>query len=196
VLLCSLAALGSARAADVPLSADLPVSARAPASVAPPALYDPTRFELRAGAIGEVLGPETGTVGVNAELLFPRFFTVPVLPDIFTPRLHVGAVANTGDGTNFAYAGLTWTANYTERFFGELYFGAMVHDGNLDYRDPDRNALGCRVLFHVGTNFGYRFDRHWNVMLTLDHSSAGQALTQCPANQSLNQVGLRLGYQF
>jgi len=33
-------------------------------------------------------------------------------------------------------------------------------------------------------------------MATYDHSSAGQAVTGCPANESLNQAGFKLGYQF
>jgi len=165
-------------------------------SVPAPSLYDPQRFELRAGVLGEVLGAEKGTVGVNAELLFPRFFVIPVLPELFTPRLHVGVVAHTSHGTSFVYAGATWTHYYTERIFGELYFGATWHNGQLYYYDPNRNALGCRVLFHVGVNHGYRFDQHWSVMLTLDHSSAGTVLTGCRANESLNQVGVKVGYQF
>jgi outer membrane immunogenic protein len=158
--------------------------------------YDPNRFELRGGLQSDFLGLETGTVGLAGELVFPRLFTIEWLPDFFTPRFQLGGVVNLAGRTSFAHADLLWTTNWTQRLFSEMFAGVTVHNGNLLSVDEVHNALGCRALWHVGFNVGYRLDQNWRVMATYDHSSAGQAVTGCPANESLNQAGLKLGYQF
>lgn len=158
--------------------------------------YDPSRFELRGGVQSDFLGVETGTVGLAGELVFPRLFTIGWLPDFFTPRFQLGGVVNLAGRTSFVHADLLWTTNWTQRLFSEMFAGVTVHNGNLDSVDEVHNALGCRALFHVGFNVGYRLDQNWRVMATYDHSSAGQAVTGCPANESLNQAGFKLGYQF
>lgn len=163
---------------------------------APKSFYDPNRFELRGGVQAEFWGWETGTVGLSGELVFPRLFTIDRLPDFLTPRFQLGGVFNTAGKTSFVHADLLWTVNYTERIFGEMFAGVTVHNGYLDHNGMLNNALGCRVLFHVGFNLGMRLDRNWSVIATYDHSSAGQALTRCPLNDSLNQAGVKLGYQF
>lgn len=158
--------------------------------------YDPNRFELRGGLQSDFLGLETGTIGLSGELVFPRLFTIEWLPDFFTPRFQLGGVVNLAGRTSFAHADLLWTTNWTERLFSEMFAGVAVHNGNLLSVDEVHNALGCRALWHVGFNVGYRLDQNWRVMATYDHSSAGQAVTGCPANESLNQAGFKLGYQF
>jgi outer membrane immunogenic protein len=158
--------------------------------------YDPNRFELRGGLQSDFLGLETGTIGLSGELVFPRLFTIEWLPDFFTPRFQLGGVVNLAGRTSFAHADLLWTTNWTERLFSEMFAGVTVHNGNLLSVDEVHNALGCRALWHVGFNVGYRLDQNWRVMATYDHSSAGQAVTGCPANESLNQAGFKLGYQF
>jgi opacity protein-like surface antigen len=158
--------------------------------------YDPNRFELRGGLQSDFLGLETGTVGLSGELVFPRLFTIEWLPDFFTPRFQLGGVVNLAGRTSFVHADLLWTTNWTQRLFSEMFAGVTVHNGNLASVDEVHNALGCRALWHVGFNLGYRLDQNWRVMATYDHSSAGQAVTGCPANESLNQAGLKFGYQF
>jgi outer membrane immunogenic protein len=158
--------------------------------------YDSNRFELRGGVQSDFLGLETGTIGLAGELIFPRLFTIEWLPDFFTPRFQLGGVVNLAGRTSFGHADLLWTTNWTERLFSEMFFGVTVHNGNLLSVDEVHNALGCRALFHVGFNLGYRLDQNWRVLATYDHSSAGQGVTGCPANESLNQAGLKFGYQF
>ncbi|MHC2489270.1 lipid A 3-O-deacylase [Sinorhizobium meliloti] len=66
---------------------------------------------------------------------------------ILRPRIHAGAsVATSSSGASEIYAGLSWDADITERFFIELGAGATVHDGDLndDGSGTDRNsAAGC-----------------------------------------------------
>jgi len=160
-------------------------------------MYDPHAFELRGGFQVEARqSNEYGTVDVGGDLVFPRFFTLSALPDVLTPRFQIGGMFNTAGRTDFVHADLLWTANYTDRIFSDLFFGVTVHDGHLGHDSPEFNALGCRALFHVGADVGYRFTPRWSAMVVLDHSSAGTGLTNCSANQSLNQVGLKFGYRF
>ena len=163
---------------------------------APAYFYDPNRFELRGGVQSDFWGQETGTIGLAGELILPRLFTIDWLPDFFTPRFQLGGVVNLAGRTSFVHADLLWTTNWTERLFSEMFFGVTVHNGHLQRVDELHNALGCRALFHVGFNLGYRLDPNWRVIAVYDHSSAGQGLTGCPANESLNQAGIKLGYQF
>lgn len=169
-----------------------------PAAVAPVTWYDPYRWEVRGGLLSEIYQKERGAIEASGEVIFPRLFRVPDLgwADFLIPRFHMGVAVNLSGKTSFAYAGPIWTLNYTERFFGQFFVGATVHNGKLDHSDPTRNALGCRELFYVGINEGYRFTPNLSVMLTVSHSSSGNGLTRCPANQSLNEAGIRLGYQF
>jgi opacity protein-like surface antigen len=80
---------------------------------------------------------------------------------------------------------LTVPYSWTGFYLGGHVGGARVED-----------RATAVSTWHVGFNVGYRLDQNWRVMATYDHSSAGQAVTGCPANESLNQAGLKFGYQF
>jgi hypothetical protein len=69
-------------------------------------LYHPERFELRGGVFAHALAsPEAGSVDANLELVAPRFFVIPWLPEYLTPRFHVGGIANFNGKTSYVYAG-------------------------------------------------------------------------------------------
>jgi hypothetical protein len=113
------------------------------------------------------------------------------------PRLHIGGMGNVSGGTSYAYARGLWTVNFG-RFFTEVFGGGAIHDGPLTSPDPmphNQPALGCRELYHIGGNVGYRFDQNWSTMVTVDHISNGRGvLSNCPENTGLSLVGLRIGY--
>jgi hypothetical protein len=181
------------------LGADLPITpiAKAPPAIAPATVWASSRdWEIRGGGYVSVHGPERETWDANGELVFAKGPAFLSLPDWAIPRIHVGGVLNLSDRTNFAYAGFLWTYDFTPMFFGEVYFGAMVHDGKLLGPDPLKAALGCRVLSHSGLNLGVRLAPRWSAMFTFDHSSNGKSASGCPTNQSLNLIGGRLGYAF
>ncbi len=153
-------------------------------------LYNPQTYELRGGVFGNMMGPEIATFDVNAELVLPKFFTLPGIANAFIPRFDFGGNGNVNGKTSFGYFDLLWTANYTTQIFGELSAGIAVHDGPL-------SELGCRELVKLGANLGYRIDGHWSAMLSFQHLSNGERwLSQCPANDGLNLIGLRVGYGF
>ena len=112
---------------------------------APPTLYHPERFELRGGLFAHAISsPEGGSADLNLEVVAPRFFTIPGLPDYFTPRFHVGGIGNFAGRTSYVYAGALWTYNFNANWFAEGFFGGLVHNGNLDDVSDHMNGLGCR----------------------------------------------------
>ncbi|MDW9416009.1 acyloxyacyl hydrolase [Sinorhizobium meliloti] len=114
---------------------------------------------------------------------------------ILRPRIHAGAsVATSSSGASEIYAGLSWDADITERFFIELGAGATVHDGDLNDDGSDGPKLGCRLLFREYAAAGYRFDDHWNLSATVEHASNAN-LCDGP-NDGLTRAGLMLGYTF
>lgn len=134
-------------------------------------------------------------VALNGEVLFnsPRFLSV-----LGAPRPLVGAsIATDGDATSQIYSGLEWKINIS-RWFVAGGGGVTIHNGEADAYDPVADAArvndtvfyGCRVLFRVAGDVGYRLtDRlsasfHWNHI-----SNAGL----CSDNEGLDQMGLRLG---
>jgi lipid A 3-O-deacylase len=186
-----LSVLNGAYAADLPSTTAAP-----PPAPVPVPLYDPTKFEVRGGFLAESWGPDSGNVDVNGELVFPKLFTVPGWEDMLIPRLHVGGFGSLEGKTSYGYAGALWTVNY-DRYFAEAFLGGAVHNGPLISSRADEPSYGCRYLYHVGANVGYRFDEHWSAMVTFDHASDGRpTLSNCPKNTGLSLVGVRLGYAF
>lgn len=159
---------------------------------APPALYHPERFELRGGLFAHTIAsPEGGSADLNLEVVAPRFFTIPGLPDYFTPRFHVGGIGNFAGRTSYVYAGALWNYNFNANWFGEGFFGGLVHNGNLDDVSDHMNGLGCRWAFHSGGSIGYRLNDRWSVMGTFDHLSNAEIFLY---NKGINDWGLRIGY--
>lgn len=178
-------------------AADLPSPAFPPAPTAPAPLYDPTKFEVRAGVFDAPFGTETGTADVTAALVFPKFVSLPGWQDLLIPRIRVGGVANLGGRTSYIYADGLWTVNFN-RVFVEVFGGGLVHNGPLiNSTNSDATALGCRELYHIGANLGYRFDQHWSVIASFEHGSNGEpTLSNCPQNRGLNVAGIGVGYSF
>jgi lipid A 3-O-deacylase len=132
---------------------------------------------------------EEASLDVNAELLFPPFR--PLFGGMLRPA--IGATVNTVGGTSQVYADVRWQYESPSQIFFAFGVGAAVHDGNLGPEDPDRRALGSRVLFHIPVEAGYRLDEHNSISLYWDHSSnAGLARF----NEGMDRIGVRYGYRF
>ncbi|GGE50920.1 hypothetical protein GCM10007276_29930 [Agaricicola taiwanensis] len=140
--------------------------------------------------------PEEGSVDINGEILSSR---LPLINPLsrwawLSPRLHLGGTVNTAGDTSHAYAGLTWTADITQRIFIEGSFGGAIHDGETgDIVPNDRSDLGCSPLFREAGSIGYRVTTNWSVMASIEHlSNAGI----CDSNRGLTNYGVRVGYRF
>jgi hypothetical protein len=100
---------------------------------------------------------------------------------------------NAAGKTSYAYAGLVWTVNLTDRFLFEPVFGGAIHDGKTESAPPGWGALGCSVLFHTGISVGYRLTERWIAYATWEHISNGHL---CTHNVGNNDYGARIGYKF
>lgn len=190
-LALALGASTLAQAADLaPPGVPAALAASAP-------LYDPSKFEIRGGFFASPFGVEQGSTDVSAALVFPKVFRLPGWQDVLIPRLRVGGVANLDGRTSYAYVDGLWTVNF-DRAFAEVFLGGLVHNGTLqNHIDENATALGCRELYHLGADLGYRFDQHWSIMVTYEHGSDGEPiLSNCPQNRGLNVAGVALGYSF
>lgn len=192
------------RTAIVALRRSLGVLALSAAS-AVPALAEPFEYtppfpamdEFRVGVFAANLeggGSEEGDYVINGELLFGRLegsYGDPILDHYLRPRPHIGVSLATDEGTNQAYAGLTWDIKLTDRIFVETSFGGVLHDGPTDSDDPD--SYGCSLLFRESASLGFALSPRARLLLTVDHiSNAGL----CDQNQGLTNAGVRLGYRW
>jgi lipid A 3-O-deacylase len=116
------------------------------------------------------------------------------------PRPTFGAMINTAGATNQAYFGATWSwllassvINPGDGFTFGVFFGPALNDGTIGPPRPDRKALGSHVLFRGALEFGYRITPQHEISVYFDHASnAGFARY----NQSLNELGGRVGFRF
>jgi hypothetical protein len=132
-------------------------------------------------------------LAVNGEVLFAAPFGLrgdDLVDRLLAFRPHLGASYSLARDTDKLYAGLTWDLPLERGFFLEASMGLAIHDGGLD--DPAHAQYGCRVNMRESVGLGYDLDRHWRLMLMLDHMSNGNL---CAQNRGLTQGGLRLGYR-
>ena len=152
--------------------------------------------EFRLGVFAhDPVSPESGSADVNGEVLFAKPFAAGGwLSDLLIPRLHIGGTANFAGKTSHAYAGLTWTYDFTQQLFVEGSLGGGVNSGKAGlFPVPGHNAMGCNWNFRESASAGYRFAQQWSLMGTVEHmSNAGL----CTRNRGLTNYGLRLGYSF
>jgi hypothetical protein len=130
-----------------------------------------------------------GGIDINAELLLGTGWTV--LGGALRPA--IGATVNTEGYTSRAYADLRWEVDLPHGMFFGLGLGAAVHDGLLDPTDPDRKALGSRVLFHIPIELGLRLDARNSISVYFEHISNGFL---AHSNEGLDSIGVRYGYRF
>lgn len=160
-----------------------------------PVVLEDLLSEVKVGYMANDVGLMTPTDegGQNANLQLDFATEEAFLELFFSPRPHLGVSVNNAGGTDQAYAGLTWEVGLFEDLYGQLTFGASVHDGELVGVAYEDKSLGSRFLFRESVELGYRLGRHYTVSLMLDHvSNAGLG----KANEGLDTLGLRIGYRF
>lgn len=116
------------------------------------------------------------------------------------PRPTIGGDINTAGETDQAYVGATWSWYLKQNLFNlgdgivlDYFFGPGFNDGQISNGTAERKALGSHVLFRVGVDLGYQINPVWVISAHLDHISNGGLAKE---NQSINDLGLRLGYNF
>lgn len=116
------------------------------------------------------------------------------------PRPTIGGEINTSHYTNQAYIGANWAWRVASNVFQPAdgiiigyFFGPGFNDGEIRTSRPDRKALGSHILFREALDVGYEFIPGWQISAFIDHVSNGGLAKQ---NQSINDVGARLGVRF
>ncbi|MCB1509807.1 MAG: acyloxyacyl hydrolase [Hyphomicrobiaceae bacterium] len=110
-----------------------------------------------------------------------------------TIRPVVGGSIALGNGTSSAYLDARWQYEMSSGLFFGLGLGAAIHDGALGISDPERKALGSRLLFHIPVEIGFRLDQRTSLSLYFEHmSNAGLA----NYNEGLDRIGVRYGVRF
>jgi lipid A 3-O-deacylase len=155
----------------------------------------------------EFLGGREKGADINPEVIFAS----PISDDMIAtapgwlrwalqPRPTIGAAFNTAGLTNQYYLGATWSwflaqnvVNPGDGIILGYFFGPGFNDGQLHNGNATRKALGSHILFREALDFGYQINPTWSVTAYIDHISNGGLVKE---NQSINDVGLRLGYRF
>jgi lipid A 3-O-deacylase len=176
-----------------------PARAQSPPPEPGPGFVDEVRVGVLAHDVRFAGGREPGA-DINAELLFASPAPTgwgDALPDwlawVARPRPHVGGDLNTDGATSQVYAGLTWTIPLVSRLTLDLDFGGSANNGHVNRTVPDRKALGSNVLFRLAAELGWHFTPRLAVYALFEHVSNGDT---AQFNESLNDVGLRIGFRF
>ena len=154
-----------------------------------------TGLELRGGVLAhDVPGLWSGFrleggVDINAELLFG--YGLPFLGGTIRPA--VGGSVNTEGYTSKAYVDARWEIEGPSGIFFGIGLGGAVHDGLLDPTDPDKKALGSRLLFHIPIEIGLRLDERRSISVYFEHMSNGFL---ADSNEGMDSIGVRYGYKF
>ncbi|NBC33042.1 MAG: acyloxyacyl hydrolase [Alphaproteobacteria bacterium] len=112
---------------------------------------------------------------------------------IFSPRPIIGGNINTVGDTSRGYAGLYWDYYPIDWLFVGGAVGGTIHDGELEESEPDRRALGSRVLFHLAVEVGVRFGETHGLSLYADHASNAGLVDD---NESIEAAGIRYTFFF
>ena len=153
------------------------------------------------------LGGKEHGVDINPELIFQSpvsdawAATVPAyLRWMVQPRPTIGGEINTDGFTNQAYVGATWTWLLAGNLFRpgdgvalSYFFGPGFNDGDIIVKAPNRKSLGSHILFREALELGYLINPVYQISAFVDHVSNGGLAKQ---NQSINDVGVRLGVRF
>jgi hypothetical protein len=73
------------------------------------------------------------------------------------------------------------------------FFGPGFNDGETRSSSDNRKSLGSHVLFREALDLGYQINAVWEISAYIDHISNGGFAKE---NQSINDIGLRLGFRF
>lgn len=168
-------------------------------SYAPPAqgsLASGWEARLGLGATNAFGGRERGLLSFGGEILTPRPFAFEDrIAQALVPRFHIGTTA-TVNGTNYAYAGATWTFDLSQSVFLEASLGAALNDGQTGPIVPqNRLNVGCNAGGRAAGGLGVRLSDRWSLVATMEHFST----TGCPDQdrpRGPSNFGARLGYSF
>ncbi|HTZ36309.1 MAG TPA: acyloxyacyl hydrolase [Stellaceae bacterium] len=169
-----------------------------------------TYTELKLGVLdhdAHFLGGKEDGADINPELIWQSPITDEMIAGApgwlhwaLQPRPTIGGTINTAGNTDQAYVGATWSwmlwhniVNPGDGIVFGYFFGPGFNDGKIHSDVDNRKSLGSHVLFREAFDLGYQINPVWEISAYIDHISNGGLAKE---NQSINDVGLRLGYRF
>jgi len=155
----------------------------------------------------KALGGREKGVDINPEVILWSPITDDMIADApdwirwaLQPRPTIGGSINTAGMTDQGYIGATWSwflarnlINPDDGIVLGYFFGPGLNDGQLHNGNAQRKALGSHILFREALDLGYQINPSWEISVYLDHISNGGLAKE---NQSVNDLGIRLGYRF
>lgn len=143
--------------------------------------------------------------GPNVELQV-SFDSPEFLSWAASPQPYVLASINTAGDTSFGGFGFEWRWNFADNWAIEPGLGYVVHDGEVDnpYASgtpesadfaAEHVLLGSEDLFRISLGLTHDFEGPWEAQVMVEHYSHGQIIGT-GRNQGVDEVGVRLGYQF
>ena len=168
--------------------------------------YSEFKFGLWDHDPGFLGGKEHGA-DINAEVIFASPVSDGMIAEApgwlrwtLQPRPTIGGSINTAGDTDQAYLGATWAWFLKRDLFNPgdgivlgYFFGPGFNNGNLNEANPQRKALGSHILFREAFDLGYQINPVYQVSAYIDHISNGGLAKY---NQSVNDIGIRLGIRF
>ena len=145
-------------------------------------------------AVDTPLSLDTGEPGADIEAGY-RFAPIEGLSVIGKPSAYLIASVNTGGGTSFAGAGVSWKIG-KGRVYIRPGLGLVVHNApsyRADAATGFRTDLGSRVLFEPELAIGTRISPRLGIEASWVHVSHAQLFNR-EQNPGIDMMGLRLTY--
>jgi len=151
---------------------------------------------------------DENTLGVTAEIIFeePKF-----LKWALSPQPYIGGMVNLGGKTSYGGGGLLWRQNFGDKFYGDIAFGLVAHNGTNDIKFEGpltrENALahfdrfdreiefGSTILLREQLTLGYRVTDDWAGEIFLEHLSHGHLFDK-DNNDGADIIGIRAAKRF
>ncbi|MEW5727365.1 MAG: acyloxyacyl hydrolase [Pseudomonadota bacterium] len=116
---------------------------------------------------------------------------------LLSPYPMIGADINLVGDTSFAYAGLRWEVEPSDRLLVAGALGLAAHTGRLERSEEacrvDNCGFGSRATIYIAAEIGWRLDERNAVALVVDHiSHAGWFAEQ---NEGVDNIGVRWRYR-
>lgn len=158
---------------------------------------------------GSIKFGDENSVGLNAEIIFEE---PEMLKWALTPQPYINGTLNLGGGTPFGGAGLMWRQTFSDKFYADFSFGAVIHDGTTEFdvstigttpEDITESLLdyyksiefGSRVLFREQVSLGLRVNEDWAGEVFIEHLSNGTLIGN-GTNDAVNSLGVKASRRF
>ena len=164
--------------------------------------------DVKIQGLGGIKGKENGN-GLALEYVTDE---VKVLDFALKPKAYVGGIINLSGDTSYGGAGLLWDTKLFGDVNGEVSFGLIAHNGELEIASPgsamtaqeamelqklnaENIEFGSRLLFRTQFGLGYDLSEDMSLQFYYDHLSHGKILSS-GSNEGLDAYGVKFAKRF